>query len=331
MLLDPPLPKHEHAPDKVTVLVGNSDNAIPVPMSVELYQGGYLDFTYFEQLTSAQRSVGPPRTSIMDDICFYWKYHGSGMVQNTPDSAGILPVTVFLQKIVASNYMILAGYLESCLNELELSVRQAHVDKGARNMSLRISEQWSILQSWSHRFPEYCGMLDDIRRSHAKLLVSKPNSGSVTRPHRKWWHSCVEDFEAISSKMNALRQRTELLGESFVGLASMAGMQESLEEARNVQILTFFGIFFLPLSWIASIFAIEKRPDPTGFPLYCKTAFPVAFALTLIVALYLFSWRPVILCVHKLKHQGMALMNSDHYSREKNKRSSLEVEPIFKR
>lgn len=134
-------------------------------------------------------------------------------------------------------------------------------------------------------------MLDDILKSHAKLCKpAKP--GTPNNPLT--WDACFEDFEAISVKMNALRQRTELLAESFVGLASMAGMQESLDEARNVQILTFLGIFFLPLSWIASIFAITERPDPTGFPLYCKTAFPVAVGLTFLVALYVFLWRRVV-------------------------------------
>lgn len=310
MLLDPPLPKHEGAGDRLTVLVGNSTNARPVPMRVELYQGGYLDFEDFEQMTAMQRSVGPPRTSLMDDLCFYWKHHGDGMIDPSVDS--ILSVMVFLQKIVASNYMILIGYLESCLNELELSVRLIHVSKGARNMTLQISEQWFILQSWCHRFPEYCGMLDDIRQSHAKL--PKPGSPLNTTIKRRTWDSCVEDFEAISARMDALRRRTELLADSFVGLASMAGMQESLDEARNVQILTFLGIFFLPLSWIASIFAIDDRPHPTGFPLYCKTAFPVAVGLTLLVALYIFSWRPVIRWLRGFKNQVQILFSTKHVS-----------------
>lgn len=222
-----------------------------------------------------------------------------------PSVDSILPVTVFLQKIVASNYMILSGYLESCLNELELAVRLAHVSKGAKNMTLQISEQWFILQSWCHRFPEYCGMLDDIRQLHAKL--PRPGCPPGTAPKPQVWDGCVEDFEAISAKMDALRRRTEVLADSFVGLASMAGMQESLDEARNVQILTFLGIFFLPLSWIASIFAIDDRPHPTGFPLYCKTAFPVAVGLTLLIALYIFSWRPVIKWLRKFKDQALKL------------------------
>ncbi|KAL1878145.1 hypothetical protein Daus18300_002061 [Diaporthe australafricana] len=221
MLVDPSLPKHDGDPSKFTVLVGSSRTAKPQPMSVEHYQGGYLDFEDFEGLTPAQSA---------------------------------LPTTIFLQKIVSSNYMIFVGYLESCLNELETSIRLSHVDKGTRNMTLKVSELWSILQSWSHRFPEYCGMLDDILKSHAKLRPPSPSPNQPgPQPNARNWDGCFDDFEAISVKMNALRQRTELLAESFVGLASMAGMQESLDEARNVKILTLLGVFFLPLSWIAKV------------------------------------------------------------------------------
>lgn len=140
MLVDPPLTKHKGDPGKRTVLVGSSRTAKPEPMSVRPYQGGYLDFENFERLTKTQRLVGPPRTSLMDDLCFYWKHHA---VSTSADTT--LTATVFLQKIVSSNYMILVGYLESCLNELELSIRQSHIDKGTRNMTLNVSEQWSIL------------------------------------------------------------------------------------------------------------------------------------------------------------------------------------------
>lgn len=46
------------------------------------------------------------------------------------------PPADFLQKIVASYYTILAGYLESCLNELELSIRLTHVDKWPKHMTI---------------------------------------------------------------------------------------------------------------------------------------------------------------------------------------------------
>lgn len=216
----------------------------------------------------------------MDDLCFYWKWHGQARGLNHKLKNSPLIASYFLQKIIASNYLILAGYLESCLNELETAMRDDHIDKGTKDMTITISKQWAVLQSWSHRFPEYCGMLEDIH-----LMQSKLPEDALEKDSSEAWAECVEDFAAINHNMTRLRERTATLAESFVGLASMAGMQESLDEAKNVQILTLLGIFFLPLSWIASIFALEARPDPEGLKLYSKTAFPTAVGLTLVVLL----------------------------------------------
>lgn len=285
MVVDPSLTKDDKCKrDKErNVLVGSSSKARIMPLEVELYQGGYLDFIDYSILTDNDRAEGPSRISIMDDLCFYLEHYGTMEEQIPPSRAGPISMTFFLQKIIASNYMILAGYLDSCLNELELAIRLAHIRKGTKDSALNISENWSILQSWSHRFPEYCGMLKDILHIHSK-------QPQCSEGERARWDECKQDFEAISARMDSLRERADLLAESFVGLASMAGMQESLDEAKNVQILTFLGIFFLPLSWVASIFAITERPDPQGFLLYCKTAFPTAFGLVLVVAACLF-WR----------------------------------------
>ncbi|RYP69636.1 hypothetical protein DL771_006000 [Monosporascus sp. 5C6A] len=248
IITDPPLPSTDEA-NKKEVLVGNSRVAQIEAMAVKLFQGGYLDFMDFSDLNESQRRSAPPRTSLMDDLCFYWRTHGTLMVPEStsglPDSNAGTPgsnsgkpecpalvATIFLHKIVASNYMILVGYLESCLNELEVAIQIKHIQEGKKHQTLDVSDQWSVFQSYAHRFPEYCAMVQDI------VQVRK----DVKLPMVNGWDGCTKDFEGIRDKLTMLRSRSEVLNESFIGLASMAGMQESLDEAKNVRILTFLAV-----------------------------------------------------------------------------------------
>ncbi|KAL9620768.1 MAG: hypothetical protein Q9160_004781 [Pyrenula sp. 1 TL-2023] len=278
LIMDPPPPKTGE--DESIILQGTSKDAKPVAMQVDLYQGGYLDFVDPTSLSEATRALGPPRTCVMDDLCFYWTHHKEICM-----STSSLVATTFLQKIIASNYMMLEGYLGACLNELETDIRLTHIDKGKKNQTLQISEQWSILQSWSHRFPEYCGMIDDIM-SRRKI------PGNDSPPHE--WTDCTRDFQEIKERMAELRRRAEMLNESFVGLAGMAGMQESLDEAKNVQLLTFLGLFFLPLSYISSLFAMPENygPEKSRFWIYCSIAFPFALGFQSLGWLFIYLIRP---------------------------------------
>lgn len=231
-----------------------------------------------EKLDEECRKKAPNRKSIMEDLIFYWENHTiSGGANRNSNSA--LGTTFFLQKIIASNYMILVGYLEACLNELEFAIAVSSVEKGVHQI-LHVSEQWSSLQSWSHRFPEYCAAVGDILRQ------LKHNLPEEDTKRREW----IEDFEGIRDRLGELRARTQVLSESFVGLASMAGIQESLEEAKNVKILTIMGVFFLPLSWISSLFAMNEKYLPTTpkFTDYVRIAFPVAGGLTALVVMILY-------------------------------------------
>jgi hypothetical protein len=284
IITDPPLP---HTPgdgnsDERIVLKGNSKTAREVIMRVTLYQDGYLDFL---EPWLVDRATGPPRSSMMDDLIFYWTTHEEPGISKTP-----LAATIFMQKIIASNYMILLGYLEACLNELETDIRLTHIGKGEKDQALKVVEHWSILQSWSHRFPEYCGAINDI--------LSRRTPPDHPSPPQQW-QGCTKDFEAIGNQLSKLWKRTETLSDSFVGLANVAALQASLDEARNIKILTVLGLFFLPLTYIATLFAIpgiEFPHDPApgqhrGW-VYAAIAVPVAVSLPILIwpVLHLFTW-----------------------------------------
>jgi hypothetical protein len=59
--------------------------------------------------------------------------------------------------------------------------------------------------------------------------------------------------------------RIQLLSDSFVGLANMAGIQESLDEAKAVKLLAVLDFFFVPMLFVVSVFAMPNHP-PTIKP-----------------------------------------------------------------
>ena len=126
--------------------------------------------------------AGPPRTSLFDDLLFYWKYYApqAGMCDEP------ILATFFLQKIIASEYNLLTEYLRGALRETEWYLQdkvsttsEASVPEGALGDS----------QSWTQRCGEYTDFLDDILEGRqgieAKLNLS---------PHASKWNECCKDF-----------------------------------------------------------------------------------------------------------------------------------------
>ncbi|CAI6332887.1 unnamed protein product [Periconia digitata] len=294
ILMDPGLTRKTVGTiDKTVILVGRSSGAKPIALETELFQGGYLDCVPYQTIGQAKNAQAPPRTCMLDDLCHYWQKHG-GMVSGLSDgmkTSSIL-VTVCLQKIIASNYMILIGYLEANVNELETAILLYPVQEKRKHQTMQVTEQWAILQSWSHRFPEYNGMIDDILDWHFKAA-----SGCDAKVIEEW-EKCTNDFKAIKRRLDILRDRTQLLSDSFVGLASMAGIQESLDEAKAVKLLTVLGFFFVPLSLVSSLFAMPNKdtlinvPSTgvlSGFRYYALIAFTVSGGMTFFVVCYIWG------------------------------------------
>lgn len=275
------------------ILVGPSSGANPIALETELYQGGYLDIIPHTTTAEAKDADAPPRTCLLEDLCHYWEKH-SGVVSHLSGDMKKTSIlaTICLQKVIASNYMILIDYLEANVNELETAILLHQVQENKKHQTMHVTEQWSILQSWSHRFPEYGGMIDDILDWHSEAS-SKCDDTVKTE-----WEKCTKDFKAIKRRLDILRERTQLLSDSFVGLASMAGIQESLDEAKAVKLLTVLGFFFVPLSLVSSLFAMPNKDTlihvPStgvlgGFRYYALIAFTVSGGMTFFVVCYIWG------------------------------------------
>jgi Mg2+ and Co2+ transporter CorA len=77
-------------------------------------------------------------------------------------------------------------------------------------------------------------------------------------------------------------------------MASMAGMQDSLDETKALKLLTVLGFVFVPCSTIASIFSMPDHAptDEGGFSLFAKIAFSVSGVLTFLTCCVLW-WSSI--------------------------------------
>ena len=250
-------------------------------MPSEPYQGGYLDFIKYANTQDACQSVGPSRESMLEDICYYWTHHASCIdIQDDPSIS-----TLFLQKIIASNYMVLIGYVKAMLSTLEWSLSRQNQD--ISEIKIAWAEQrWSDLQSWSRRCSEYCENVESTMDSLRIPLLEADAS--------KDWISCEKDFHLISRKVIGLKKRSDALISSLTGLAGILGNRQtlkeasrSLHEAKSVKILTLLGMMFAPLFLTSGIFSMGEKflPGAAYFWVFVAVAIPLVLIVFAVVFL----------------------------------------------
>jgi hypothetical protein len=226
------------------------------------------------------KAESPPRTSLLDDLCFYHERHASGLTL-TPDP---LSVTLFVQKIVVSEYMLLINYNRSLLSALgwRLSRRDSLdvFDPGW------VERAWSDLQSFLRR-------LDDHHLKVGLAISAMRLPHGNTPVGAAGWANTAIDFEYVENQLERLKLRADGLLNSFTSLQSIIGNRQSLEEARSVRILTILGMTFLPLSLVASLLSMGGQfiAGKSEFWVYWAAAIPS------VILVFLLAW----LTMHSLQ------------------------------
>ena len=211
------------------ILTGTRANYTVEEVHPQPWQGGYADFMPFESLDKALATPGPPRTSIFDDICYYFEHNGVNVdIDDDPRST-----LVFAQKIIASQYMLLIQYTRSLLNHLAwvLSRRNSFADLNVG----WVEERWSDVLSFHRRCDDYRGNIQAI------IARLSPEDTTTKQPS---WTDVRVDFAHIERQFGRLQEKSDSLISSFTGLASIVGSRQSLVEARSVRILTCWVSYF---------------------------------------------------------------------------------------
>ena len=208
---------------------------------------------------------------MLEDICFYWTHHRKSIV--VADEPVV--ATIYLRKIVASNYMLCIGYIVALLGELDYNVSRR--DRPISELDITwVEERWKDLQAWNRQCAQYCDSVEAILDSFEIPLSENEASSS--------WESCEKDFHVIYRKLRGMKARSDDLISSFTGLAGILGNRQalkeanrSLHEAKSVKILTLLGMLFLPLSFASGILSMngDFLPGASLFWIYFAIAVPL--------------------------------------------------------
>ena len=247
------------------------------------FSGGYPDFIKHPEF-GANIPSGPPRTSMLEDLCFYLVEHGCRLAENS----GPAIAAVFIQKIVASNYIQLIEFVRSNIYNLE-----SQLERRNNLTSIQIpwiEQRWSDLQSWSRRCSKY---VDDVEAIMISLGISFPVS-PVPQNTITDWTSCERDFQYIHYSLKALKAQVEVVSNSITGLAGIAGNRQalieakrSLKEAKSIKTLTLLGMVFIPLAFCTGLFSMNDQylPGTASFWIYFAVSIPLIVSVFLVAFL----------------------------------------------
>jgi hypothetical protein len=282
---------------------------------IKPFDGGYNDFIqqpdgYFEFVKGKEKSTpGPPRNSMLDDICHYYKHH-SDLLKGFDDP------TIFVKKITAAHYIQLTGFVTYQLESIRSADwsgrddragsvrRQSREDQNVQREDSpeaqwrqsredqNVQREESLEAHWlQFRCSQY---VYDVEVTLLGLGIPWGDPSATTCGD---WRTSEKDFQYISRRLVALREDYDRLTTAMVGLGGMTRNRQavneaaqSLREAKTVKTLTFIALFFIPMEWMATLFSMSEPFLPGGrhFWVYFVLSVPTvlfAFVITSLIQL----------------------------------------------
>ena len=317
MLLDPPTRNN-----LVTGTYPQDRVKLPELDRHTLFQGGYVDFRPLSQSVfmpghDGMSCMAPDRTSLLDDIVFYWTSNHDTLHQDIKsairDPSGAKSAK-FLKRIVASNWVVMLEYLKQTICQLEYeledhrgtgeAVSQKGGEKAQTNTSLSTLERnLSSTHMWRRRCAHYHEQMHDNCRALG-FDPQKPgpphaqSNDAYDHDEEGWDYDTEGDLIFIMGRLSKWRQRAEALVGVLMSQLSILESQKSFVEAQGVTKLTILGLFFIPLSLLAAIFSMggNFQPGEKNFWMF----FVFGLLLVGLVFLLAFGVRGLFMAIEKI-------------------------------
>ncbi|KAH7342986.1 hypothetical protein BKA65DRAFT_431202 [Rhexocercosporidium sp. MPI-PUGE-AT-0058] len=238
---------------------------------------------------------GPHRKSFFEDFIYWAKKTPSSQVINpSPTSTANthMPMQTLLY-LICSEWLTISDYIRTRIGiiEWEISNPDHFLSK-----DFGIDDALKKLHVWRRLVPLYREMLtDSLQRvfrtpvHDTSTTVTINNTSTPLSPlppslAPTSTHPIQSDFSRALSYMEEYQQRIDRLTSVVTAIISIEDSRRSQDDNRNVARLTWLATFFIPLSYIASLFSMQEDLSTLGrtMRVYFATAVPVAaFAMGL--------------------------------------------------
>ncbi|KAF4625606.1 hypothetical protein G7Y89_g12558 [Cudoniella acicularis] len=268
---------------------------------------GYRNWEETPGVGTTEYPPGPPRDSLYNDFIFwakktkppqYAKSHSSKK-QTLPAH---VPVETLLH-LICAEWLTIADYIRTRIGQIEweVSIPDHFLNKG-----IGIDEALKKLHVWRRLVPLYREMLSDtlqrvfhfpchaheIHGSNSCSCASHHNSSTTntsasapalgppapSKNLNRQLISYSDDFTRVLSYMEEYQSRIDRLTSVVTAIISIDDSRRGQDDNRNVARLTWLATFFIPLSYMASLFSMQSDVSLLvgTYKLYFETALPLA-------------------------------------------------------
>jgi hypothetical protein len=243
------------------------------------FQGGYADVAPWRFSEDPMQSQGPGRESMNDDLIYYL----TERIQDLPNGLqSPEDATIYLRRIVASQYLHLIEYYEAVLSSQAFPLLR---QKDFSNMQATSLEgQWSDKQLICSRLNRY---IKDVAAILLELGVPLDNQ-QISHAEPSWVDS-EKDFKYIHAQLLILKERADFLNGSLTALTGIIGNKRAIREAKTVKTLTLVAMLFIPLAFTAALLSMydDFLPGKEKFWVFFAVSAPMV--TTVFVVAFLFD------------------------------------------
>lgn len=229
--------------------------SVPEYIPTTPYQRGYRDFTPWPTSSSVTSTTqwAPYRTSLLDDICYYWTTVASSS-QIKASIARPFNAATFQLKIIASIWMNTLEHMHAILSELETMLWEIermiapHLSDGEKERYMRrFTGALNEINTLRRRVGWYVAEMEN----NLYMLGIDPSSagGPGGSDHEK-------NFLALYRKLVNYQSWAEKLMSVITSHVNLMETEKSISDSKSLSRLTVLGFFFVPISFVATFFSM---------------------------------------------------------------------------
>jgi hypothetical protein len=260
------------------------------------YQGGYRDSSSWPESPtdfSTRKIRGPYRISLLHDIAFYWTETASPS-QISDAIKSPYNSTLFLRNIIASTWMNTMEYFQAILSELETKLwgieRMIAPDLSDADMDQYMREFTTALNEINTMRRRLNWYVSEMKTNLEALGISPNFPSSNPQPSDSFDQKRDQDSVSIYNRLVNYQNWAEKLMNVIMTHVNLIQTEKSISDSKSLARLTVLGFFFVPLSFVATIFSMggDFSVGQSRFWIY----FAVSVPLTLMVFVVAFrKWR----------------------------------------